>query len=711
MRFLLRGHTDHVNAVKFFPTKNDQPQVLLSGSVDKTIRIWQSLPTSPYDFESSLTLESHKSSVNCFAVFEGSDIVASGSADATVKIWRLTFEDGKTTAELSQTIETCPRLFPLALALHALDTAAELLLAVAGTSSSVQVFVSSSNEKFIRQATLTGHEGWIRSLAISYEKYSRDGDLLLGSASQDKYIRLWRISRESIQRNSEDDSLIGKFEQYLSNKVRKIKTAQGSYVITFEALLLGHEDWIYTISWRIDDGGLRLLSSSADSSVAIWQSEESSGIWVCTTRLGEISAQKGSTTATGSTGGFWIGLLSSTGESLISLGRTGSWRVWNYDRMQARWLQGIGISGHTRAVTDIAWAKDGSYLLSTGSDQTTRLHAAWHHETHQSWHEMARPQIHGYDLNCIDTIGRTQFISGADEKLLRVFDAPRTTASLLSRLGDIQINIENGLPEAANIPVLGLSNKAIEETEIENFPQDEDDDKGHRDLTTTGAEDHEQHDGLDHPPIEDELARHTLWPEREKLYGHGYEISAVAASFDGSLIASSCRASALEYAVIRLYTTKDWREVKPSLTAHTLTVTALRFSDDDQYLLSVGRDRQWAVFERDNVRPEVYQLKHLNPKGHSRMILNACWAPVRGSRVFATAGRDKTIKLWRFDASKFECTTTVNLTAPVTAVDIACQFSQSDLVIASGTEVGDVFFHTLQSPNWTVKGSCELIKS
>lgn len=42
-----------------------------------------------------------------------------------------------------------------------------------------------------------------------------------------------------------------------------------------------------------------------------------------------------------------------------------------------------------------------------------------------TWHEISRPQIHGYDLKCLAMINRFQFVSGADEKVLRVFSAPR----------------------------------------------------------------------------------------------------------------------------------------------------------------------------------------------------------------------------------------------------------------------------------------------
>lgn len=700
MKVLLRGHIDQVNAVKFFPTVTGLPLILLTGSVDKTIRVWRATLNHDANFVSIATIEGHGSSINCLAAFKGAKIIASGSADATIKIWRMDNLEEKVSVELLQTIQTNPRFFPLALALHSLGITGDLVLAAAGTKSFAQVWVASHNEQFRYQSTLTGHEGWIRSLAITQEKTSAGGDLLLASASHDKYIRLWRIAKDEVKPKPEEGNVLGVLEQSLSNKAHKLEVSGRSYSLTFEALLLGHDDWIYTISWRLSNERVRLLSASADSSLAIWQSEEDSGVWVCTTRLGENSAQKGSTTATGSTGGFWIGLWSPHGDNLVSLGRMGSWRLWNYERNQTRWVQGTGISGHTKSVADVAWSKDGSYLLSAGSDQTTRLYAVWKHGTKRSWHEMARPQIHGYDLNCIDSIGQTQFISGADEKLLRVFDEPRGTADLLDTLCGIRTNEQQRLPETATIPVLGLSNKTIESAEAEKLETDGDADAETASGNKSTSQD--QSSDSEHPPFEDQLARHTLWPEREKLYGHGYEISAVAASNNGFLVATACKASSLEHAVIRLYTTKDWREVKPSLTAHSLTVTALCFSKDDQYLLSVGRDRQWAIFERE-AAGDSYIQRHSNSKGHSRMVLDACWVPLEAGRMFATAGRDKTVKVWRMDDINVECMATISASSPVTAVDVAPNMLQDDLLLAIGTDTGDVALHTLDLHDGVIK--------
>ncbi|KAI4282447.1 MAG: hypothetical protein L6R38_002912 [Xanthoria sp. 2 TBL-2021] len=355
---------------------------------------------------------------------------------------------------------------------------------------------------------------------------------------------------------------------------------------------------------------------------------------------------------------------------------------------------------------DIAWARDGSYLLSTGSDQTTRLHAKWISDGAASWHEFARPQIHGYDLNCIDVIGEHRFVSGADEKLLRIFDEPKSTAELLSRLCGVESASREALPEAANIPVLGLSNKALEASaEPVSGPRDSSD--SDNSWQSTMPDDRKIRKS-DYPPTEDHLARHTLWPESEKLYGHGYEISAVAVSHNGLLVATACKASSLDHAVIRLFETIDWRELKPPLIAHSLTVTSLRFSDDDRYLLSTGRDRQWSIFERGKADSHVFALKAKYPRAHSRMILSACWAPVEAGKIFVTGGRDKTYKMWNLQNTGSELVDTIYASGTVTAVDILGRLVQAMLVLAVATETGEVSIHLLEKETLKIKSSHRL---
>lgn len=709
---LLSGHKETVKAVKFIGSGPDGTTTLVSGSDDKTLRLW-SVSSSLRHAECLQLVEEHTAPINCIAVLKSRNpstptILASGAADATIKLWSLRAER----LELLQTIKPTPKFFPLTLALNCLDESEDsFVLAAAGTRDIVQIFVAEGGDdaapEFKLQATLTGHEGWIRSLDFTRESSEPGSDLLLASASQDKYIRIWRFHKgkelPDLVANADPSSgafLPGKSP---SNKAHWLKAADKDVSVTFEALLLGHEDWIYSAKWFLHASGkAQLLSTSADNSLTMWEADPASGIWVSMVRLGEISREKGATTATGSIGGFWTGLWSPDGNSVVCLGRTGSWRRWAYDEALDQWKPAMAVSGHTKTVTGISWSRDGGYLMSTSSDQTSRLHARWKRGQTQTWHEMSRPQIHGYDLNSIDTLGPSQFVSGADEKLMRVFSKPRAVAKLLHRLNGSPIDEDVlDIADGANMPSLGLSNKAIEA--VDDDAEVQPDTSQNRDSIDPASVIRKSALDIDHPPIEENLSRHTLWPEVEKLYGHGYEISCLAVSHDGSLIASACKASSLNHAVIRLFETERWTEVKPPLTAHSLTATRLRFSHDDRYLLSVGRDRQWAVFERDADDRTKYQLLQTNPKGHTRMILDAAWAPSTNSRVFATAGRDKRVRIWSAKTTEdgkanFTQAAEIPCETPVTSVDFLNQPSPSgNLVLALGTEAGKLAVYSLSA--------------
>lgn len=682
---------------------------MITGSVDRSIRVWRPDVSNPNGYVCACTLEGHQGTINAFGAADGTEILASGAADGTVRIWRLTVDaEGALSGKLLQTIVLQPRYFPLTLALQVLDAenpAKPMALAVGGTMNRIQIYSTPNTvdeSGFVFGARLSGHEAWIRALAFTADRTGSPGDLMLASASQDKYIRLWRVQRGEVTLaapKDDEEPVLGGDAPTLTNKAHTFQAAGKTYSVTFEALLLGHEDWIYTARWNPRSDQMQLLSASADNSLTIWEQDPYSGVWAVKERMGEISVQKGSTTATGTTGGFWIGLWSSDGKTVVSLSRTGSWRAWKYDEDADMWSQHLGISGHVRSVNDLQWEATGGYLLTTSADQTSRLHAKWRRPDASSWHEFSRPQIHGYDLNCIDSLGPARFISGADEKLLRVFNEPKPIAQLLSNLAGVAQPADEDMPDAANIPVLGLSNKAIGE-DVSFADEDalgEQSGGGQAEpVAPISLPTHQ-------PPLEDHLARYTLWPEHEKLYGHGYEISAVAVSHDRAVIATACKASSIDHAVIRLYDGKDWHEIKPPLTAHSLTVTSLRFSSDDKYLLSVGRDRQWAVFQRDEASPEKYTLFMSNPRGHSRMILDAAWAPDRSPPLFATAGRDKSVKLWQLKDQgngkpTFECTSTINLQSPATAVSFHPSHGQSsDSILAIGDDTGRILLYSVAS--------------
>ena len=79
------------------------------------------------------------------------------------------------------------------------------------------------------------------------------------------------------------------------------------------------------------------------------------------------------------------------------------------------------ISGHFGAVQDITWEPaNGDFLVSVSLDQTTRVHAPWMVGREVTWREIARPQIHGYNMQCVCMLSPVMLVSGADEKVMCV---------------------------------------------------------------------------------------------------------------------------------------------------------------------------------------------------------------------------------------------------------------------------------------------------
>ncbi|ORY51042.1 WD40 repeat-like protein [Rhizoclosmatium globosum] len=666
----IAAHQNTVAALKFA-----DENTLVSAAADASICTWGQGFQGPH------------CPVNALATL--GDLIVSASTDASLRVWSIKGGD------CVQVIQTGPK-YALACSLTYMPHSKIPVLFTGGCDGLLTVYVwDSATSQFVKKLALQGHTDWIRDIDTAIYSSAatnsiadgglKDGDLMVASASQDKYVDSGNYTGGMVgaenpvpdAKNQGDTDFKDAIEM-LEALVAHILDVDGKkYTIMFDALLIGHEDWVHSVQWAQPEVSvtgtkyqpLRLITASADKSVTVW-TPDSHHIWTVDARLGEVGGLL-----------FWFlrrPFPLSHNSQILAHGYHGAIQFWEKSQRQSCGLHLLGYQDIWRC-KGLAWSPKGDFLLSTSLDQTTRLWAPWIHSGQPtvSWHELARPQIHGYDLHCLAMVHGYGFVAGADEKVVRVFEASRTFLEGLEGVSGVKegdAEVVKRLPVGAAVPALGLSNKAI----LPGAPIDTNAQLIFEPLApdlTTPTE----------PPLEQYLMQHTLWPEVNKLYGHGFELISLAASHSGTHIASSSKATSPEHAVVRVWSTETWKESQPPLVAHSLTVTTIQFSYSGEFILTAGRDRMWVLWK-----------PHVRNVAHGRIVWCVSWT--YDDLLFATASRDKTIKIWSVKdvEGSAEAAVTVKCECAATAVAFAPWVEEGGgYLMAVGLEDGRVVIYKM----------------
>lgn len=148
-----------------------------------------------------------------------------------------------------------------------------------------------------------------------------------------------------------------------------LKFSSQQFSVTFDALLVGHEAGVTSLSWRPTSPRSTeptLLSTSTDSSLIMWSpstvlgssKDGATSLWINRQRFGDIGGQR--------LGGFVGGLWARNGADALAWGWNGGWRRWhclNTDGPE-EWHEIGAITGQAAPVRDLSWSPQGEYLAS-----------------------------------------------------------------------------------------------------------------------------------------------------------------------------------------------------------------------------------------------------------------------------------------------------------------------------------------------------------
>ena len=222
---VLSGHRGTITSLHFSPKNHS----LASSSSDRTVRIWDTRVQPAVNEIDTVALHAFDRktmrSVSIVAVSPDGKLIASGDADSVICIW-----DGDT----GRHIQTVKGHEGLILSMF-FSANGQRLVSTSSGDGEVRVWDVKTN----RQTHLfSGHDSWVRGAS-----FSPDG-LMIASASDDRSIRLWRLT----DTNQDESSDITP--------------------VTNSRKLEGHKGHVHCVAFSPD--GRTLASGGNNNSLLLW---------------------------------------------------------------------------------------------------------------------------------------------------------------------------------------------------------------------------------------------------------------------------------------------------------------------------------------------------------------------------------------------------------------------------------------------------------
>lgn len=533
----LEGHLDSVNDVLFSP----DGKIIASSSADGTIKTWRT--------NGSLikTLIGHMGSVNSISFSPDSQVIASASDDNTIKLWRQGIFQTKTLIGHKQPVDS-------------ISFSPDGKFIVSGSwDNTVKLWRSDGEE--IKTATPLRHRGAVYSVSISPDSQ------IIASSGQAGDIKLWTIDGENSQVWQAHKDQVNYVSFSRDRKLIASASSDGTVKLwkldgTLVKVLNGHHGAVYSAIFSPDNQ--TIATTSKDGTIKVWRLRDY-------TQIKTFQAQ----------GRIYSAGFSPNGEIVASASSDNTVKLWKLNNFLRQ-----DLVGHHAEVNSIGFSPNSQTLASASQDGTIEL-----------WRR------NGTFVKTIakDSNWFTSVAFSPDGKLIATANRNKAVKLWDERGTLLQTLIGH------KAPVYSVS----------FHPNNQ--------LLASGSYD----------------ARIKLWNVKGQLLrtlqGHAGRVYSVDFSSDGLLLASGS-----SDARVKLWNTKG--QPLRTLQGHTGRVYSVDFSPDSQLIASASQDGTIKVWNTHNGA----QVSNL--VGHRGAIYSVSFSP--DGQILASGGDDRTVKLWDYRQGK-----------------------------------------------------------
>jgi len=533
----LQGHKGEISTVKFSP----DGQLLASGSEDNTIKIWRR------DGKLQQTLAGHKGRIFSVIFSPDHQLLIVASFDNTISFWRY---DSSTNLFTNQPIlKLAEQDGLLAISL----SSDSRILATANSKGEVKLWTL--NGKLIK--TFTAHKQKVLGV-----NFSPDGQTI-ATASADKTIKLWNLEGKELKTlpGHNDEVFAVKFNpdgnilaSASKDKTVKLWDINGQLLYTFE----GHSNEVLDVNFSPDSK--TIVSASADDTVKVWM----------ITNDFKSNPQPPIYTFLGHGGKASEASFSPDGKTIVSASADSTIKLWH--------LQGIlpSFSGNS-----VSFSPDGN-IVSVSNEQGiislrqrdgSLLKSFYAHEG-----EIIKVLFHPTGKNII-TIGVDNQIKlwNLDGKLIKSWQGHlKDNNSIFEPIQDISFS-----PDGNNIATISRVDKQVKIWDLQGnlLKSWQTNDKLVTNINFS-------RDGQTLATAGDKTVK--LWDLEGNLLktisGHEENIASVSFSPDGKIIATGSADS-----TVKLWDSKSGKLLHT--LQHNQSVYSVNFSPDSKTLVSASGDK------------------------------------------------------------------------------------------------------------------------